>query len=144
MIATVSQPSRRTQTRIDEFAHPALFAGELEQGNHGKGKLQAQHHLAQHQQGHHRLFAGSQIASSAGADGQHARRQAAHRGPHAELDEAFHHHLAGQGAGDGGALPRGQQAPRQRPRRPAPPSRLSADVGVLNWISADVFQVSGC
>ena len=91
------------------LAHPLAGAGELQQRKHGKRQLQRQHHLAEGQQVVHAAVAAQADDEDRRQNGQRAGDQPPHPGRDPPVHEAFHHHLPGQRAGDGAALPAGQQ-----------------------------------
>src|ERR1035438_4096473 len=81
---------------VGECAHAAAVAGEMNQGNDGERQLHAQNHLAEDEQLVGALVARNVNDEGGGNDGDRARDEAAQPRAHADVQEAFHHDLAGQ------------------------------------------------
>src|SRR5580704_12625339 len=84
--------------------HPLPRTGELQQRKHGKRQLQRQDYLTQRQKISDAAITTQADDKHCREDRQHSCDQAANPGLNAPVHEAFHHHLAGEGAGDGAAL----------------------------------------
>ncbi len=91
------------------IAHALCGTGEVQQGEHGEGKLQGEDDLAERQQVGDAAVAAHADDKDGGQDGQSPRDEPAHPGFDSPVHEAFHHDLSGESAGDGAALAAGQQ-----------------------------------
>src|ERR1700674_1710842 len=98
-----------SEARVGEFPHSGSAAGELDEGDHREGQLKAENDLAENEQRGDFILAGYADDERGGDDGNGAGDEAAEPGFQANVEKAFHHNLAGKGAGEGGVLARGQQ-----------------------------------
>ncbi len=95
--------------------------------------MQAEHHLAEHQQLAYRAFAQPEHADQGRHQGQAAGDQAPLPAGNLRPEETLHHHLPGNGAGEGRALPRRQQGEaEQEAGQGAAHQRVEQVVGVLD------------
>src|SRR6266571_531003 len=92
-----------------EFAHPITVPCELDQRDNREGQLKTENHLTENEQRSHLIFAGNANDQYGGNDGKGAGNEPAEPGPEANVKEAFHDDLAGEGARQRGVLPGGQQ-----------------------------------
>ena len=81
----------------------------MQQREHGEGKLQGEHDLAEGEQVGDTAVAAQANDEDGGQNGQGAGDETAHPGLDAPVHEAFHDDLAGERAGDGAALTAGEQ-----------------------------------
>ncbi len=86
------------------IAHTLLRTGEVQEREHGEGKLQGENDLAEREQVGDAAVASESDDEYGRQNGQSARNKPPHPGLQAPMHEAFHDDLAGEGAGDGAAL----------------------------------------
>jgi hypothetical protein len=123
---------------INELAHHLPRVSEVNQGNDGKGKGERQDDLAQNKELARCLLSSNSSNYSSWYDCDKACDQPANPRPDADVDEALHHNLARQSAGDGGILATAQQRhAKEDARRVAPKGRgqqlvrrVDVDIGV--------------
>mmetsp|Transcript_4139 Transcript_4139/g.10582 ORF Transcript_4139/g.10582 Transcript_4139/m.10582 type:complete len:423 (-) Transcript_4139:57-1325(-) len=109
-------------------AHDLLAANEFDQGDEGKGQLEAQHDRAEDDQFLRAFLSRDHGDQEAGDDGHHPRDERAQRRLELEVHKAFHHILARQRARHRAREPRGEQgAPEEG----------------LGRVSQDIFQHVG-
>ena len=119
--------------RVGEFAHFCPIVGEAHERPDGKAELQAERHLAGHEQ-----IVGFGLAVEAddengGDDGDGAGDQTAEPGPQPDVEKSFHDNLAGEGAGERRVLARGEQAAgKERAGKTDADHRAKQSISALN------------
>ena len=89
---------------VSELAHLAAVARELDQRDDGERQLEAKNDLAENEQRSDFAFARYTDDKHGGKNGERARNKAAEPRLQTNLEEAFHHDLAGERASEGGVL----------------------------------------
>ena len=82
-------------------------------GMMANGSCMLRTHLAERRSPSVDLVAGKINSQGGGNDGERARDHAPQPGPHADIEETFHHHLSGEGSGERGGLARAEQGDRE-------------------------------
>ncbi len=81
----------------------------MEHGEHGEGELEGEDDLAEGEEVGDAAVAAEADDEDGGEDGEGTGDEATEPGGDAPVHEAFHDDLSGEGAGDGGALPAGEE-----------------------------------
>ena len=118
---------------VDEPAHELAIAGEEDEGDDGEAELEGEDHLAEDEELLGSLFSGDGDNEDGGDDGEAAGDEAAEPLGDADVDEALHDNLAGEGAGNGGVLAGGKQSDgEERAGAGGSDERAEELVGVLD------------
>ena len=142
---THAMPSSRAE--MAKTLHFPFVGSEPNQRDHGERQLYTENDLAENEQlggaalavpgrDHHRRH-----------DGQQTRDTPAQPARQSEPKEAFHDDLTGQGGGDGGVLPGGQERHgEQRARQRRPQQRREQHIRLLDLrnLRAPVRMKDGC
>ena len=104
-----SHAAPASQRRLAKLPILRAVAGELHQRHHGEGELEAQDHLAQDEQRAGAVLAVQRRHDHGRDDGDEAGDQPPQPRRQADVEEAFHHDLARQRAGDRRVLARREQ-----------------------------------
>ena len=134
------QPGGGLQPGADgEVRHLPPVRHEVDERDHGEGQLEGEHHLAQHQEATGGVLPEVEDREHRRRHGQEPGDHPPQPGPDPDVQVALHDDLARQGAGDGGALPRGQQGHGEGDGRDGgPDDGLEQPVGVLDLRDAVV------
>jgi hypothetical protein len=89
----------------DMWPHEPLGRRDVDQREHGQGQGGGQDHLRQNEELVDQGVAADGHGDDGGGDGEQARDEAAVQGLDFPRHEAFHDHLAGEGAGERAVLP---------------------------------------
>ena len=131
----VDQASALSQPRLANAPIFARSRREAHQRKHGERELQAEDHLAEHQQLRRAALAVQDGDDGRRHDGDRPRDQPPQPRPEADVEEPLHHDLAGQRAGERRVLPRREQRQREHGARAAAPSSGVSSL-YASWISA--------
>src|SRR5438105_9231328 len=122
-----------------ERAHESGIAREPHQREDREGQLQAENHLAEHDERTSASVAIEHDHDNRGDDRQQARNQPSQPWAQANVEKAFHHDLSGQRAGQCGVLAGAEQRDgEERARRGGAEQRRQQLIGVLNLRDAFV------
>lgn len=121
---------RATADRV--FAHDRPIADRADQRPHRERQLQAQQHLAPHEQLPERAVAQPQHAGERRREREPARDQPALIARHLHVQEAIHDDLTGDRAGKRRALARREQRDAEQPRGRAADDRRDQPIGLLD------------
>ena len=119
---------------VGELAHLRLFISEPQQRPDGKAELHGQHHLAGDEQLRGLAFTKNADDQNRGNDGDGSRDKPAQPWRNPNIQETFHHYLAGQGSGQSGVLSgREQRDCEKNAGETYAEKRTQQFVGVLNF-----------
>ena len=121
-------------TRIDELAHFQFVTREHDQRKDGEAQLQAQNHLAEHEQIRRARLPVDARHDHRWDDRDAARDQTTQPRPQTDVEKSLHHDLAGQRAGQRRVLSGGEECEREkRARAGHAEHRRKEFVGVLDF-----------
>ena len=114
----------------------------MNQGNHGERQLKAEYDLAKDQKRGQLPFPGNADDENRGNNGDGAGDEAAQPGPQADIEKTFHDDLAGEGAGERGVLPGGEQGAGEERAREAGAERGAEEFVRLSDVG-DLAEAAG-